>query len=198
MTMDKSVPITSAFCVVTLLASPATTHSADVGEGSSPGLLFYRAENQGAVGVARKTRTVDARPAAVGEVVITRIAGEGVETVSTPAKAGDMVVRNRCPATGNEQYLVKANTFRKRYGRPIGPADADGWRPFRPIGKDMLFILVSREDGTFSFTAPWGEAMIARPGDALVRDPADATNTYRVALEAFACTYEIVRPARAP
>src|SRR4051812_9317680 len=73
--------------------------------------VFAAAEAAGRVGTARKTRPVDARPAYPGEVVVTHIAGEGVETQSKPAAEGDWVVRNRCPATGDEEYLVTAKTF---------------------------------------------------------------------------------------
>ncbi len=106
-----------------------------------PDTLFVRAAEQQSIGLAKKTRVVDARPAVPGEIVVTVIRGEGEETRSKPAAAGDMVVRNRCPATGNEQYLVKAAKFADRYGEPIGPADADGWLPFRPQGTEMLFIV---------------------------------------------------------
>src|SRR4051812_760666 len=70
--------------------------------------LFATAQQEGRVGLARKSKLVDARPATAGEVVITTIAGEGKETQSKPAEPGDMVVRNRCEGTGNEEYLVKA------------------------------------------------------------------------------------------
>ena len=50
------------------------------------------------------TKPVDARPARPGEIVVTLIKDEGHETRSRPAEAGDMVVRNRCPETGNEAY----------------------------------------------------------------------------------------------
>lgn len=79
--------------------------------------LFEKAERDGRVGVARKSRPVDARPAAPGEVVVTIIADEGKETQSRPAAAGDMVIRNRCEATGNEEYLVSACTFAERLRR---------------------------------------------------------------------------------
>ena len=70
--------------------------------------LFNRAANDERTGVARKTRPVDARLARRGEIVVTIISGEGKETQSPPAVTGDMVVRNRCPATGNEELLVRA------------------------------------------------------------------------------------------
>ena len=96
--------------------------------------LFDQAEREARVGLARKTVQVDARPARPGEVVVTLIAGEGKETQSPPAKQGDMVVRNRCPETGNEEILVEAAKFTQRYDGPEGPADAAGWRPYRPRG----------------------------------------------------------------
>src|SRR6476469_2323208 len=86
--------------------------------------LFPAADHAGRVGVARKTKPVDARPAVAGEVIVTVIAGEGEETRSKPAEAGDWVVRNRCPVTGDEQYLVKAAKFGERYAGPTGAPDA--------------------------------------------------------------------------
>jgi hypothetical protein len=64
--------------------------------------MFADAEQQGRVGLARKTQPVDVRAAKAGEVIVTIIAGEGKETESPPAEPGDMVVRNRCPDTGND------------------------------------------------------------------------------------------------
>jgi hypothetical protein len=143
-------------------------------------------------GLARKTKPVDVRPAGAGEVVVTVILGEGRETVSPPAAPGDMVVRNRCPETGNEEILVAAGRFGERYEGPLGEADAGGFRPYRPRGVEMRFVVVREADGAFSFMAPWGEAMVARPGDAIVQDPRDPADTYRIARAAFACTYEIL------
>ena len=157
--------------------------------------MFEEAERDARVGLARKTMPADVRPAEPSEVVITVIADEGKETESPPAQPGDMVVRNRCPATGNEQILVSAAKFAERYEGPIGPADDAGWQPYRPRGIEMRYVVVRAADGTFTFEAPWGEPMVARPGDAIVRDPRDPADTYRIAAAAFACTYEILRPA---
>jgi hypothetical protein len=157
--------------------------------------MFDQAESEARVGVARKTMPVDARAAEAGEVVVTEIAGEGKETASPPAQAGDMVVRNRCPETGNEKILVSAAKFGERYEGPEGPPDASGWQAYRPRGVEMRYFIVRDADGSFSFTAPWGEPMVARPGDAIVRSPEDPADTYRIAAAAFACTYEILEPA---
>jgi hypothetical protein len=156
--------------------------------------MFDQAEREARAGLARKTRPVDVRPARPGEVVVTVIAGQGAETTSRPAQPDDMVVRNRCPATGNEEILVSAARFEERYTGPIG-ADAAGWRPYRPRGVAMRYFVVREVDGAFTFTAPWGEPMVARPGDAIVRDPHNPADTYRIAAAAFACTYEILQPA---
>jgi len=153
--------------------------------------LFATAEADGRVGVARKTRPVDARPARRGEVIVTTIVGEGKETQSKPAEVGDMVVRNRCPETGNEEYLVKAENFADRY-RGTGAATGDGWGEYRPRSPEMNYFIVGESAGSFTFTAPWGEAMFARPGDAIVRNPADSADTYRVAAASFSCSYEVV------
>ena len=98
--------------------------------------FFRQASDLGREGLARKTKTVDAREAKPSEVVVTVLKGEGKETQNPPAKAGDMVVRNRCPQTGNEEFLVSASKFASRYEGPTGPANEDGWRPYRPRGVD--------------------------------------------------------------
>jgi hypothetical protein len=153
---------------------------------------FENARAEGRDGIARKTRTVDVRPSTPGEVIVTTIRGEGKETQSAPAKPGDMVVRNRCPETGNEEILVAAGNFAKRYEGPIGAAGLDGWVPYRPQGVPMRFVVVRELDGEFTFVAPWGEKMIARPSDMIVQDVRNERDTYRIQKAAFACTYEVV------
>src|ERR671910_2812085 len=93
------------------------------------------------------------------------------------------------PETGNEEILVSAAKFAERYEGPAGPAEAPGWQPYRPRGVAMQYFVVREADGSFSFVAPWGEPMVARPGDAIVRSPQDPEDTYRIAAAAFARTY---------
>lgn len=157
--------------------------------------MFSKAASEGRTGTARKTRPVDARPAKAGEIITTIIKNEGVETRSKPAEAGDYVVRNRCPETGNEEYLVKADRFPARYQDLKLPASSDGWREFRPVGAELSFFVVVDET-PISFLAPWGEMMVAKAGDAIVQDPNKPTDTYRVARVSFLCTYEVVTPPR--
>lgn len=148
------------------------------------------------VGVARKTKLVDARPASPGEIVITFIKGQGVETRSKPAEEGDWVVRNRCEETGNEEILVKARSFSARYGEPLTEANAAGYRTFKPNGTNMRYFVVTDDMGPFNFRAPWDETMIALPGDVIVQVEDDESDTYRVAAEAFQCTYDIIDPPK--
>ena len=156
--------------------------------------LYATADQQGRTGLAQKTRPVDARPAIPGEVIVTVIAGEGVETRSKPAEAGDYVVRNRCPETGNEEYLVKAAKFATRYAA-AGAAGGDGWAAFAPAGQQMGYFVIPEGEGPYNFTAPWGEPMVAESGDAILRNPDDLKDVYRVAAASFACTYDITRAA---
>jgi hypothetical protein len=142
------------------------------------GKIFDTAEASGRVGFARKTKPVDARPATPGKVIetiiVTTIDGKEVkekETESKPALAGDMVVRNRCPETGNEQYLVcvSAKNFAERYKGPIGDVESEGWREYHPVAQEMKYLILDDTDGDFVFVAPWGENMVARSGDTIVR-----------------------------
>jgi hypothetical protein len=155
--------------------------------------VFSEAQAAGKVGTAKKTRPVDARPAKPGEIVTTIIKGEGTETKSKPAQEGDWVVRNRCPETGNEEYLVAAAKFAPRYGEAKSSADAEGFSEFVPLGREVNYTIVPASTSEFAIEAPWGETMRVRPGDALVQSFDDAADIYRVEGRSFACTYEVVK-----
>jgi hypothetical protein len=183
-------------CVLASTVMSTTTIAADAPPRTAEemGALMAQALKEGRLQTARKTKLVDARPAKAGEVIVTVIAGEGKETTSKPATEGDRVVRNRCPKTGNEQYLVAAAKFTGRYEATAKAADKDGWQEYRPLGNDMRVLLLDAATPPFTFTAPWGEAMVARGGDAILQDPKDPRDIYRVARASFDCTYEIVKP----
>ena len=173
----------------TCLALPQTTSAQELTDVVA---FFAKVRAIHGSGTARKTKPVDVRPAQPGEIVVSIIKGEGKETQSPPAKSGDMVVRNRCPQTGNEEILVPAASFKRRYEGPIGSASADGWAAYRPRGVEMSYIVIPGDQAEFVFMAPWGEKMRARPGDILVQDPSDPSDTYRIARISFECTYEVV------
>lgn len=160
--------------------------------------LFRQAKADGLTGTARKTRPVDARPARPGEIVVTVIPGEGVETTSKPAESGDWVVRNRCLAdtAQNPQILVKAQRFPERYGAAQSQPDRVGFAEYHPTGEPMDYFIVTDRMGAFQFQAPWGTAMTARPGDAIVQVQDHPDDTYRIARAEFDCTYEVTRVAK--
>jgi len=199
----SSVVAASATVLVTLAATFAMTSAVSNDRHLSRDQireLMSDAQSEGRTGFARKTQTVDVRPAEPGEVIVTTIAGEGKETQSKPAESGDWVARNRCEPTGNEEYLVKSDTFDERYAvAEHQRSDAgDGWIPAKPLGRSLRYVILRESDGEFTFDAPWGESMVARPGDAIVQDPDKPDDIYRVAAESFRCTYEVVQaPATA-
>jgi len=79
-------------------------------------------------------------------------------------------------------------------GCMVGPADA-GLAVLPAARREMHELLVRAVDGSLIFIAPWGEPMVAPPGDAIVRRPQDPADTYRIAAAAFACSCEILQPA---
>jgi hypothetical protein len=187
--MFRMVSVLAGLALITTGASVALADQVDILA------VFGKAASEGRTGTAKKTRAVDSRPAKPGEIVITVIKDEGVETRSKPAETGDFVVRNRCPETGNEEYLVKAERFPERYRDPKLPAAPGGWREVHPVGVELSYC-VFVGDAPVSFLAPWGEMMVARAGDVIVQDPNKPTDTYRVARASFLCTYEVVTPPR--
>jgi len=163
---------------------------------------FAGAQAADRVGMAAKQKIIVARPAQVGEVVVSVVYGQGEETRSKPAEEGDMVATDLCRPDSVEKgyntYLLKAATFKTRYGEALSEPDAAGRREYRPVGKKMLFAVLQPSEGPWAFTAPWGEQMLALPGDSIVQDPANPSDTYRVDAVAFKCTYEVLEPPAKP
>ena len=125
----------------------------------------------------------DIRPAVPGERIKTVIDGEG-ETVNT-AGSGDYVVRG---AMG-EHYVIKAKKLAERYGAPISDPDSEGYRKYPAKGD---FYAFRYEGEPFKFIAPWGEDMIANPGDYLGTNVMGSNEFYRIEKNAFAATYAVV------
>lgn len=162
---------------------------------------FTLAQQAGITGVAIKTKPVLARPAKEGEIITTIIKGEGVETVSEPAKAGDWVVQNICPETGNEEILVRKAKFAQRYNTSekseinLASYPSD-YQPFTPKGIEMNYFIVPDSTPPFVMKAPWGELQRFQSGDAVVQSTKDNQDIYRIQKAAFECTYTILKPAK--
>lgn len=162
---------------------------------------FTQAQQAGITGVAIKTKPVLARPAKEGEIITTIIKGEGVETVSEPAKVGDWVVQNICPETGNEEILVRKAKFAQRYNTAekseinLASYPSD-YQPFTPKGIEMNYFIVPESTPPFAMEAPWGELQRFQSGDAVVQSTKDNQDIYRIQKAAFECTYTILKPAK--
>jgi hypothetical protein len=99
---------------------------------------------------------------------------DGKETQNT-AEVGDIIMSG---ATG-ENYVVKAAKLPKLYTGNVGS-------DIYPEQSPRQVALYSGEPVTFK--APWGEDMVIKPGDYLVKDPAN-TGYYRIAKVEFEKTY---------
>ena len=114
-------------------------------------------------------------------VVVTRTS-DGKETQNT-AEPNDYIMSG---ATG-EKYVVRATKFPMLY-TPI---------PAKALGRVAIVVpnqtpkMVGRYKGeqTIVFKAPWGESMILKQGDYVVKD---GTGYYRIAKKEFEMTYNAV------
>jgi hypothetical protein len=126
--------------------------------------------------IYQKQGVIEARPAVEGEVIVT-VTGDGKETQNT-ANAGDYVVTNQ--TTAREQYIVPGETFAKKYeaidNRP-------GW--YYPKGRITVQEWPYDEQ---TFIAAWGQEMVIKKGDYLVR-PVGGNEVYRIARAEFHQTY---------
>lgn len=110
--------------------------------------------------------------------VPTIVAGE--KETSNTAKKGDIIVSGPL----GEKYVIRKEKFAKLYVGNIGG----------PVTPEQGTRMVAKYDGntTLDFRAPWGDPMIAKPGDWIVRE-SDGKGYYRIAKIVFDVTYE--RPA---
>ena len=108
-------------------------------------------------------------------VVVTMLP-DGKETSNT-AERGDIIMSG----VSREKYVIKAAKFPKLYTGSIG----------RDVIPEQTPRMVARYTAsqTITFEAPWGEQMILKTGDYVVRE-ADGKGFYRIAKAEFERTYE--------
>lgn len=136
----------------------------------------------------KKKSMVRAKKAQAGLVVVTKTS-DGDETQNT-AETGDWLVENQ--TSTNELYLVKAETFKKKYS--LVQSLEKGWGCYQPkgeisgliVGKDHLEAFGA--SSVMEFQAPWKDTMIVKPGDMLVVPP-EKNEIYRIAKKEFGETY---------
>ena len=139
----------------------------------------------------RKFQRILARPAEVGEVVVS-VTSSGVETENRACQ-GDFVVRNLTAAM--EDYIVSSSKFFERY--TFVAEEENGWRLYQPRGEvfaleiQMVVLVLLSRTSPFEIMAPWGEPQRAELGDFLVAPP-DYSEIYRIARQEFFQTYKLV------
>lgn len=109
-----------------------------------------------------------------GKQNIVTTTADGKETQNV-AEDGDIIMSG---ATG-ENYVIKGVKFSKLYHGNVG---GDVY----PEQSPRQVTLYTGEETKFK--APWGEDMVIKPGDYLVKDPAN-TGYYRIAKVEFEKTY---------
>lgn len=106
---------------------------------------------------------------------IETITGDGLETTNA-ANVGDYIF---CGPSG-ELYVLKESKVKKMYTGSMGGTLTPEQTPRQ----------VARYEGKqIQFTAPWGEAMVLKPDDYLVKEQ-DSSGYYRIAKKEFEQTYE--------
>ena len=101
---------------------------------------------------------------------------EGKETQNT-AEQNDVIMSG----PSREQYVVKAAKFTKLYQGQMGS-------PIHPE-QSPRNVAVYTGNIPVSFTAPWGESMVLKPGDYLVKE--DEGKYYRIAKHEYEQTYNM-------
>lgn len=102
------------------------------------------------------------------------ITSDGKETTNT-AEPGDIMLSG----PSQENYVIKAAKFAKLYQGEVGGTVVPEQSPRQ--------VAVYTGDQAISFQAPWGESMVMKPGDYLVKD-GDA-GYYRIAKKEYEQTY---------
>lgn len=134
--------------------------------------------------VYEKYTIVEARPAVVGEMIVT-VTQAGQETKNT-AKAGDFVVKNKTIAA--EEYILPAEKFTARYiDRGVSPFTS-GWRICQAIGQVKAAVYTGADT---EFTAPWDEGMQLHTGDMICTPLPQKGEVYRIAAQEFSETYRL-------
>jgi hypothetical protein len=105
---------------------------------------------------------------------VVTVTSDGKETQNV-AEQGDVIISG---ASG-ERYVVKAAKFPKLYVGQVGG-------PVHPEQSPRNVAVYTGAE-VVQFTAPWGESMVLKPGDYLVKE--DEGKYYRIAKHEYEETY---------
>ena len=106
---------------------------------------------------------------------VVTVTSDGKETENV-AEPNDIIMSG----PSREQYVVKSEKFPKLYDGKIGGVVI-------PEQGDRIVARVDNITEPITFTAPWGEDMILKRGDYLVKDPSGGY--YRIAQQEYDQTY---------
>lgn len=140
----------------------------------------------------KKKSLIRAKKAEPGLVVVTKTS-DGIETQNT-AEKGDWLVENQTSV--NERYLIKADTFEKKY--TLLHSLGNGWGCYQPKGEVFGMKVSAQElanlgaEKILEFQAPWKESIVLKPDDYLVIS-LEKSEIYRVAKKEFLETYEVIK-----
>jgi len=105
---------------------------------------------------------------------VVTVTSDGKETQNT-AEPNDIIMSG----PSGEKYVIKSAKFPKLYAGQIGGPVHPEQNP-RNVG-------VYYGSAPITFTAPWGESMVLKPGDYLVKE--DEGKFYRIAKKEYEATY---------
>jgi hypothetical protein len=108
--------------------------------------------------------------------VVETYTSDGKETTNTAHK-GDFIFSG----PSGELYVLKPSKVQKVYTGSIGGT-------LTPEQSNRSVTLYNGPE--INFTAPWGESMVLKPGDYLVKEQ-DNSGYYRIAKKEFEQTYEL-------
>ena len=125
---------------------------------------------------AQSTENMPAMSYAVAQqrMPVVTTTGDGKETQNT-AEPNDVVMSG----PSREQYVIKSAKFPKLYAGQVGG-------PVHPE-QGPRSVAVYSGNVPVSFTAPWGESMVLKPGDYLVKE--GEGKYYRIAKHEYELTY---------
>jgi len=109
-----------------------------------------------------------------GEMPVVTVTSDGKETQNV-AQKGDIIMSG----PSEENYVIKSEKFPKLYQGNLGSTVVPEQSP--------RMVAVYNGDKPVTFTAPWGESMVLKPGDYLVKD--GDQGYYRIAKAEYEQTY---------
>jgi len=110
---------------------------------------------------------------------VVTITADGKET-QNKAESGDVIISG----PSKEKYAIKASKFPKLYSGKLGEV-------ITPEQSPRLVAQVNNIQQPITFKAPWGEDMILKPGDYLVKD--GDQGYYRIAKKEYEQTYNPIK-----